>query len=84
MEIIVWIVFGAVAGWIASLLAGATDVRSISTDVIIGVVGALIGGFTMNLLGQTSLHGLNIYSLIVAVVGAVLILMTYKSITHQA
>ena len=83
MEIIVWAVFGAVVGWIASVVAETSNRQNLIADIIIGVVGALVGGFTMNFLGQTSMHGINTLSLAVATLGAILVLMTYKSITDQ-
>lgn len=83
MEIVVWIVFGAVAGRIASLLVEKKTRSAIVSDVIIGIIGALVGGFAMNLFGQTSTYGVNIYSLAVAAAGAVILLTTYKTISEQ-
>lgn len=83
MEIIVWVVFGAVAGWIVSLLDETTERSEIIGHIIIGITGSLVGGFIMNMLGQTGAHGLNIASLVVAGIGALLVLMTYKTVTDQ-
>ena len=71
MNIILWIVFGGLAGWIASLVMGKAGQQGLLMDIVLGVVGAIIGGFIMNLFGQPCVSGFNIYSLIVAVVGAV-------------
>lgn len=72
MGIIAWIVLGAIAGWVASLITGSD--RGIVGDVLVGIVGALLGGFLMNLFGQSGVSGLNLYSLLVAVLGAVVLL----------
>jgi len=75
MGILSWIVFGAVAGWVASMLAGTNRRQGCLTDIIVGVVGALIGGFVMNLAtGRTMHFGWDIGSFVVAVVGAIVLL----------
>ena len=71
MTILLWILFGAIAGWVASLIMGSNARQGIVGDILLGIVGAVIGGFLMNLLGAPSVTGFNAYSLIVAVVGAV-------------
>ena len=74
MNIILWIVFGALAGWLASVLM-KTDARQGTVgDIILGVVGSVIGGFVFGTLGQTGVTGFNVYSLIVAVVGSVILI----------
>ncbi len=72
MELIFWIVLGAVAGWIASMVMGSNN--SLLTDIILGVVGALAGGFIMGLFGQAGVTGFNWYSLFVATLGAVVLI----------
>lgn len=72
MELILWIVLGAVAGWVASMIMGSSN--SLLTDIVLGIVGALAGGFIMNLFGQTGVTGLNWYSLFVAVLGAIVLI----------
>lgn len=72
MNIIIWIVLGVLAGWIAGMIMKSG--HGIIEDVILGVVGAFVGGFVFNLLGQSGVTGLNIYSIIVAVVGAVILI----------
>ncbi len=68
MSIILWIVFGALAGWIASMLMGSGG--GLLWDIIVGINGAIIGGAIMTFLGQGGVGGFNLYSLIVAVLGA--------------
>ena len=69
MNILLWVILGAVAGWIADMIMKSD--HGVIEDVILGVVGAFIGGFILNFLGQSGVTGFNIYSLIVAVIGAV-------------
>lgn len=81
MEIVVWIIFGAVAGWMANTVMGGDN--SLIGDLILGVVGALIGGFVMNMLGQQGVTGFNIYSLIVAVMGSIIVLFIARLFTQD-
>ncbi|HOC38609.1 MAG TPA: GlsB/YeaQ/YmgE family stress response membrane protein [Thermodesulfobacteriota bacterium] len=74
MNIIVWIIFGALAGWIASIIMGRNAEMGAIANIIVGIVGALIGGFIMNALGAPEVGGFNFYSLLVAIGGAVLLL----------
>ncbi len=83
MEIIVWIVLGAIAGWIASLIAGTDAQQGAVGNVVVGIVGALLGGFVMSLFGQGGVSGFNLYSLMVAVLGSVLVLYIYRSSSHK-
>ncbi len=72
MNIVLWIVLGAVAGWIADMVMKSA--HGTIEDIILGIIGAFIGGFIMNSLGQPGVTGFNLYSLIVAVIGAVVII----------
>lgn len=72
MDIILWIVLGAVAGWIASIIMRSS--HGIIEDIILGIIGALVGGFIMNAFGQQGVTGFNVYSLVVAVIGAVVLI----------
>ena len=74
MNIILWIIFGALAGWIASMIMGANAHMGALANIVVGIVGALIGGFIMNAFGAQGVTGFNITSLIVAVLGAVVLL----------
>lgn len=71
-----WVVFGALAGWAASLIAGSDRRQGCLMDIVVGVVGALIGGLVMELLtGFTPAWGFNLRSFGVAVLGAVILLV---------
>jgi uncharacterized membrane protein YeaQ/YmgE (transglycosylase-associated protein family) len=75
MGLLSWIVFGALAGWVASLLTGTNRRQGCLMDIVIGVIGALVGGFLVNLLGGDVSIGWNPISFIVAVGGAILLLL---------
>ena len=70
MGIILWIIFGAIAGWIASVIMKSNSNQGTMTDIVLGVIGAIVGGFLMGLVGQSGVNGFNLYSLGVAVIGA--------------
>ena len=76
MGLLSWIIVGAIAGWIAGLIVKGSGSGFIM-NVIIGIVGALIGGFIMNLAGGVGVTGFNIWSLLVSVVGAILLLAIF-------
>lgn len=78
MGIILWIVFGAIAGWIASMIVKSQ--QGIVLDIIVGIVGALIGGWIMSLIGYGGVSGFNIYSFIVAILGAIVLLVIVKAL----
>lgn len=80
MNIILWIVFGALAGWIASLIMKTNREQGLLTDIIVGIVGAFLGGFIFNLFGAGGVDGFNIGSLLVAIVGAVVLLAIVKAV----
>ena len=68
MNFILWIVLGAAAGWLADILMASA--HGMLEDIILGIIGAFVGGFIFNLFGVPGVTGFNLYSLIVAVVGA--------------
>src|ERR1700730_3400087 len=79
MSFLAWIVLGLVAGFIGSKLVNRTG-EGLIRDVLLGVVGAMIGGSMFNLFGAPGVTGLNLYSVLVAVVGAVAFLIVYHAI----
>jgi len=82
MSILAWLVLGLIAGFIASKIVNRTG-RGIVLDVLLGVVGALIGGSLFNALGGVGVTGFNLWSLFVAVIGAVLVLVIYHAVTRS-
>ena len=83
MSILAWIVLGVVAGFIGSKTVNKTG-EGLVLDLVLGVVGALVGGFLFNTFGHEGVTGLNIYSLLVATLGAVVVLFAYRLITRTA
>ena len=79
MSFLAWIVLGLVAGFIASKIVNKQG-EGMLLDIVLGVVGAVIGGWLFGLLGAGGVSGLNLYSLLVAVVGAILVLFAYHAL----
>ncbi|HSM72968.1 MAG TPA: GlsB/YeaQ/YmgE family stress response membrane protein [Anaerolineales bacterium] len=76
--IIFWILFGALAGWLASLVMGADARMGATENIIVGIIGAVIGGFIMSSVGGGSVSGFNLYSILVAVGGAVVLIFLVR------
>lgn len=74
LNILLWIIFGALAGWIASMIAGKDSRMGALANIVIGIVGAGIGGWIAGLLGLGGIDGFNLWSLLIAVGGAVILL----------
>jgi uncharacterized membrane protein YeaQ/YmgE (transglycosylase-associated protein family) len=81
INIIVWIIVGALAGWLASIVMKTNREQGLLADIIIGIVGAFIGGFVLNLLGiGGGVSGLNIASILTAFIGAVILLAILRMV----
>jgi len=83
MSILAWIVLGLVAGFIGSKIVNKTG-EGFVLDIILGIIGAVVGGYLFNMVGAAGVTGVNIYSLIVAVIGAVLVLVMYHAVRRLA
>ncbi|HUQ85859.1 MAG TPA: GlsB/YeaQ/YmgE family stress response membrane protein [Candidatus Limnocylindrales bacterium] len=83
MNFLVWIVFGALAGWIASMVMGNDAEQGAMGNIIVGIIGAFLGGLVMNAIGQPGVTGFNFYSTFVAILGAVITIWIYKTFTHR-
>lgn len=84
MGILSWIIFGALAGWIASMIAGKNAEQGIIGNIVIGIIGAVVGGFVMGfLVDSPGVTGFNFTSFIVAVIGAVLVLFIKSALTGR-
>ena len=79
MSIIAWIVLGLVAGFIGSKIVNRTG-EGIVLDLVLGIVGAVVGGFVFSLVGAAPVTGFNVYSLFVAVIGAIVVLIIYHAL----
>ena len=73
MNIILWIVLGLVAGWLASVITRRSS-QGVLMDIILGVLGAIVGGLLISAFGGVGITGFNLYSLLVAVIGAVVLI----------
>lgn len=82
MSIIGWIIIGAVAGWIASMIVGTNAQQGWLMNIIVGIVGAFVGGLVYGFLtGNDFVAGFDIGTLLVAIVGAVVLLFIYRAVT---
>jgi uncharacterized membrane protein YeaQ/YmgE (transglycosylase-associated protein family) len=79
MSIIAWIILGLIAGFIASKIVNKTG-EGLFLDIILGIVGAIVGGFIFSLFGVAGVTGFNIWSMIVAIIGAIIVLVIYHAI----
>ena len=79
MSLLAWIVLGLIAGFIGSKIVNNSG-QGLIVDILLGVVGAVVGGFLFNQFGQPGVSGLNLYSLLVAIVGAVVVLWLYHAL----
>ena len=79
MGLISWNILGLIAGFIGSKIVNKTG-EGLILDIVLGVVGAVIGGYLFNLFGAQGVTGLNLWSLLVAVIGAIVVLMVYRLI----
>ncbi len=82
MSILAWIVLGLIAGFIASKLVNRSG-GSLVLDLLLGVVGAFVGGFLFTRFGAPGVTGLNLYSILVAIIGAVVVLFIYHAIAGR-
>lgn len=84
MDIILWIIFGALAGWIASMIMGTNAQQGAIANIVVGLLGAVIGGWIMQALGGPPVSGINFTSLIVAIGGAIVLLFFYNLLTKRS
>ena len=82
MGIILWIVFGGLVGWVASLIMKTDAQQGIVLNVVVGIIGAVVGGFIMSLVGKSGVGGFNLYSFLVALLGAVVLIWIVKALRH--
>ena len=79
MSVIGWIILGLIAGFIGSKIVNKTG-EAFILDIVLGIVGAIVGGFIFSAVGSTGVTGLNLWSMFVAVVGAVVVLLVYHAV----
>jgi uncharacterized membrane protein YeaQ/YmgE (transglycosylase-associated protein family) len=79
MSVLAWIVLGLIAGFIASKIVNKTG-EGVLLDIVLGIVGAVVGGWLFNSFGHMGVTGVNLYSILVAVVGAIIVLVIYHAL----
>ena len=82
MSIIAWLVVGLIAGWIGSMIVNRRG-DGLVMDIVLGVIGAIVGGFLFQTFGRIGVTGINLYSIGVAVIGAVVVLLIYHAIIRR-
>lgn len=83
MSIIGWIIVGAIAGWIASIVTKNNRKMGAGSNILVGIIGGFIGGLAMNLLGGRGITGFNLWSLLVATGGAIILLLIVNAIRRK-
>jgi uncharacterized membrane protein YeaQ/YmgE (transglycosylase-associated protein family) len=82
MSILAWLVLGLIAGFIASQIVNKSG-EGLILDIVLGIVGAELGGFLFSVIGAAPVTGFNVYSLVVAVIGAIVVLWLYHAVTGR-
>ena len=82
MSIIGWIIFGLITGFIASKIVNKTG-QGVLMDIVLGVIGAVVGGFLFAQFGMGGVTGFNLYSMVVAIIGAIVVLWLYHMISRR-
>jgi uncharacterized membrane protein YeaQ/YmgE (transglycosylase-associated protein family) len=82
MSIFAWLVLGLIAGFIASKIYEGSG-QGVVMDIVLGIVGAVVGGFLFNAFGGAGVTGFNLYSMIVAVIGAIVVLWIYHAVVGR-
>ena len=82
MSFIAWLVVGLLAGWIGSMIVNRGRGEGLLMDIVLGVIGAFVGGFLFHHFGHSGVSGINLYSILVAVVGSVVVLLIYHALVR--
>ena len=81
MGIILWILFGGLVGWLASMMMRSE--QGVLMDIIVGIIGAILGGWIMSLLGLGGVSGFNLYSFVVAIIGSMILIAIVRAFRHR-
>ena len=82
MGILAWLLLGLIAGFIASKIVNKTG-EGLILDIVLGIVGAFVGGWLFSFFGHTGVTGFNLYSMFVAVIGAIVVLLVYHAVVRR-
>ena len=80
MGILLWILFGALVGWVASMIMKTDAQQGIVLNIIVGIVGAVIGGWIRSFIGKSGVGGFNLYSFLVALLGAIILIAIVRAL----
>ena len=83
MSIIIWILIGLIAGALAKWILPGPDPGGVILTIVIGMVGAIVGGFVVGLLGGVGITGFNLWSILVATLGAIILLAIYRAVVNS-
>jgi len=83
MGLIGWIILGGLAGWVASMIMGNDKQQGLLGNIIVGIIGAGIGGFVVGLIGGEGITGFNIWSFVVALLGAIILIWLWRLVTGK-
>jgi uncharacterized membrane protein YeaQ/YmgE (transglycosylase-associated protein family) len=83
MSILAWIILGLIAGFIASKIFVGSG-QGVLMDIVLGIVGAVVGGYLFSALGATGITGFNLWSMFVAVIGAIVLLWVYHAVSGRS
>ena len=83
MSVLAWVVLGLISGFIASKIVNKTG-EGVVMDIVLGIVGAVVGGWLFNTFGHIGVTGINLYSILVAVVGAIVVLVIYHALVRTS
>lgn len=83
MGILSWIIIGGLAGWIGSMITGNNEEMGFVKNVVVGIIGAFIGGLVFNMIGGYGITGFNLWSLVVAIIGSVILLGIINLMTRK-
>jgi uncharacterized membrane protein YeaQ/YmgE (transglycosylase-associated protein family) len=78
MGFLLWIIFGALVGWVASMIMGTDGQQGALLNIVVGIIGAVLGGYIMSMFGESGVSGFNLYSFVVALLGAIVLIWVVK------
>jgi uncharacterized membrane protein YeaQ/YmgE (transglycosylase-associated protein family) len=83
MSILLWIIFGAMVGWVASMIMRTDEQQGAIGNIIVGIIGAFIGGGLSSLLGGPEVSGFNLSSIFIATIGAIVLILIMQMVTGR-
>lgn len=83
VELLSWLIVGALAGWFASKIMRTDAEQGALLNIVLGIIGAFVGGFAMNLFGATGVTGFNLYSILVAILGSVIVIGIARTFLYK-